>query len=280
MKQAAIFDLDGVIVDTARFHYLAWKRLAAELGFQFTEAQNERLKGVSRMQSLEYLLDSGGLQNRFSQEEKEKMAARKNRWYGELIATLTEKDLLPGAECLLKELKAAGVAVVLGSASKNAPPILKSLGIQELFDAVVDGNMVQEAKPDPQVFTLGAELVGIPYEDCAVFEDSQAGIEAANRAGMYSIGVSRAGALQGCKEQIADLSLIGETSWYQKILLSSSEGDQNYKNRFYDKRKKGAASMRRAALLPHGKAILGKSAGRAGRLRMQRGRLLRSLVCP
>ena len=212
MKQAAIFDLDGVIVDTARFHYLAWKRLAAELGFQFTEAQNERLKGVSRMQSLEYLLDSGGLQNRFSQEEKEKMAARKNRWYGELIATLTEKDLLPG---------------VLGSASKNAPPILKSLGIQELFDAVVDGNMVQEAKPDPQVFTLGAELVGIPYEDCAVFEDSQAGIEAANRAGMYSIGVSRAGVLQGCKEQIADLSLIGETSWYQKILLSSSEGDQS-----------------------------------------------------
>lgn len=227
MKQAAIFDLDGVIVDTARFHYLAWKRLAAELGFQFTEAQNERLKGVSRMQSLEYLLDSGGLQNRFSQEEKEKMAARKNRWYGELTATLTEKDLLPGAERLLKELKAAGVAVVLGSASKNAPPILKSLGIQELFDAVVDGNMVQEAKPDPQVFTLGAELVGIPYEDCAVFEDSQAGIEAANRAGMYSIGVSRAGALQGCKEQIADLSLIGETSWYQKILLSSSEGDQS-----------------------------------------------------
>ena len=164
MKQAAIFDLDGVIVDTARFHYLAWKRLAAELGFQFTEAQNERLKGVSRMQSLEYLLDSGGLQNRFSQEEKEKMAARKNRWYGELIATLTEKDLLPGAERLLKELKAAGVAVVLGSASKNAPPILKSLGIQELFDAVVDGNMVQEAKPDPQVFTLGAELVGIPMK--------------------------------------------------------------------------------------------------------------------
>lgn len=203
------------------------EKAGAELGFQFTEAQNERLKGVSRMQSLEYLLDSGGLQNRFSQEEKEKMAARKNRWYGELIATLTEKDLLPGAECLLKELKAAGVAVVLGSASKNAPPILKSLGIQELFDAVVDGNMVQEAKPDPQVFTLGAELVGIPYEDCAVFEDSQAGIEAANRAGMYSIGVSRAGALQGCKEQIADLSLIGETSWYQKILLSSSEGDQS-----------------------------------------------------
>ena len=115
---------------------------------------------------------------------------------------------------------------MLGSASKNAPPILKSLGIQELFDAVVDGNMVQEAKPDPQVFTLGAELVGIPYEDCAVFEDSQAGIEAAN-AREVSIGVSRAGALQGCKEQIADLSLIGETSWYQKILLSSSEGDQS-----------------------------------------------------
>ena len=111
---------------------------------------------------------------------------------------------------------------MLGSASKNAPPILKSLGIQELFDAVVDGNMVQEAKPDPQVFTLGAELVGRRK-----FEDSQAGIEAANRAGMYSIGVSRAGALQGCKEQIADLSLIGETSWYQKILLSSSEGDQS-----------------------------------------------------
>lgn len=228
MKRAAIFDLDGVIVDTARFHYLAWKRLAAELGFHFTEAQNERLKGVSRMQSLEFLLDSGGLQNRFSQEKKEQMAARKNQWYGELIATLTEKDLLPGAEQLLKELKKMGVAIVLGSASKNAPPILKSLGIEDLFDAVVDGNMVQKAKPDPQVFTLGADLVQIPYKDCAVFEDSQAGIDAADKAGMYSIGISKASVLRGCQEQIADLSQVRETRWYQKILtLSSSEREQN-----------------------------------------------------
>ena len=169
MKQAAIFDLDGVIVDTARFHYLAWKRLAAELGFQFTEAQNERLKGVSRMQSLEYLLDSGGLQNRFSQEEKrEDGGAEKPVVRGADRHTDGKRTCCQAPNAFLKELKAAGVAVVLGSASKNAPPILKSLGIQELFDAVVDGNMVQEAKPDPQVFTLGAELVGIPYEDCAV----------------------------------------------------------------------------------------------------------------
>ena len=179
------------------------------------------------MQSLEYLLDSGGLQNRFFPGGKREDGGAEKPVVRGADRHTDGKGPAARRRTPLKELKAAGVAVVLGSASKNAPPILKSLGIQELFDAVVDGNMVQEAKPDPQVFTLGAELVGIPYEDCAVFEDSQAGIEAANRAGMYSIGVSRAGVLQGCKEQIADLSLIGETSWYQKILLSSSEGDQS-----------------------------------------------------
>lgn len=185
--QLAIFDLDGVICDTAKYHYLAWKRLAQELGFDFTEKDNERLKGVSRMRSLEILLEVGGLEK--TEEEKAKLAEKKNTWYVEYILQMDSSELLPGVLDFLEELKENEVKLALGSASKNARTILQRLGITPLFDAIVDGNLVTKAKPDPEVFTLGAELLGIPPENAVVFEDAEAGIEAALAAGMKVIGV-------------------------------------------------------------------------------------------
>lgn len=166
--QLAIFDLDGVICDTAKYHYLAWKRLAQELGFDFTEKDNERLKGVSRMRSLEILLEVGGLEK--TEEEKAKLAEKKNTWYVEYILQMDSSELLPGVLDFLEELKENEVKLALGSASKNARTILQRLGITPLFDAIVDGNLVTKAKPDPEVFTLGAELLGIPPENAVVFE--------------------------------------------------------------------------------------------------------------
>lgn len=189
MISTCIFDLDGVLVDTAKYHYLAWKRLAEELGFAFSEEQNEALKGVSRMASLDILLSAGGLKESFTPEQKEEMAARKNGWYVEYISRMTPAEILPGVEDFLRELKKEGIKIALGSASRNAPMILDRTGITAYFDAVVDGSMVSNAKPDPQVFLLGAELTGSQPAQCVVFEDAEAGIEAASRAGMRSVGV-------------------------------------------------------------------------------------------
>ncbi len=187
--RCAIFDLDGVLVDTAKYHYLAWKELARQLGFEFLPEQNERLKGVSRMTSLNILLETGGLQNRFSEEEKERMAAKKNARYIEYVSQMEESELLAGAKELLQQLKTRGIKTALGSASKNAPLILNNVGIAPLFDVIVDGNRISTAKPNPEVFTLGADMLRIPYSSCLVFEDSEAGLQAAKRAGMYAIGI-------------------------------------------------------------------------------------------
>lgn len=189
MIKACIFDLDGVIVDTARYHYLAWRRLADELGFVFTEEDNERLKGVSRMASLGILLETGGMQDKFGCGEKDEMAARKNAWYVEYISRMKADEILPGAARFLKEVKAAGIKTALGSASKNAGIILSRVGLSRMFDVVVDGTMVAEAKPEPQIFLLGAWLAGVEPRHCVVFEDAEAGIEAARRAGMRNVGV-------------------------------------------------------------------------------------------
>ncbi len=148
--RAAIFDLDGVIVDTAKYHYLAWKRLANENGFDFTEIDNERLKGVSRVRSLEILLEIGGLT--IDEAAKEKMAAQKNGWYIDYIQNMDASEILPGAVNYLESLRINGIKTALGSASKNAPLILERLGITGLFDPVVDGNNVHLGKPDPEVF--------------------------------------------------------------------------------------------------------------------------------
>ena len=202
--KGAIFDLDGVIVDTARYHFLAWKELADEFGFEFTEKDNERQKGVSRMASLEVLLEVGGITG-LTDEQKETLATKKNNRYVEMLQSLDKSELLEGAEDYLKKIKAEGVKIALGSASKNAPLILEKLGIAELFDAVVDGNSVTKSKPDPEVFLIGAKLLGLDPADCCVFEDAQAGIEAARAAGCSVIAIDKNGVLVDADKNVKTL---------------------------------------------------------------------------
>ena len=185
--KACIFDLDGVIVDTAKYHYLAWRRLARELGFDFSPRQNERLKGVSRMRSLEILLEEGGLT--LSNNEMENAARRKNTWYVDFISTITPDEILPGVPGFLREVRSSGVKSAIGSASKNAGIILDRLQIKELFDVVIDGTQVTKAKPDPEIFLVSAIALHCKPGECLVFEDARAGIEAAKNGGMACVGV-------------------------------------------------------------------------------------------
>lgn len=187
MIRGLIFDLDGVIVDTAKYHYAAWKELAETLDIPFTQKDNERLKGVSRVRSLEIILEIGGLA--LSDEEKDDCAEWKNDRYLEYIRRLRESEILPGAKQFLLDARAAGYRIALGSASKNTGLILEKLRITDLFDAIIDGNKVQKAKPDPEVFLKGAEEIGVPPEECVVFEDAEAGVEAAHNAGMVAVGI-------------------------------------------------------------------------------------------
>ncbi len=192
-RKAFIFDLDGVIVDTAKYHYLAWKELAIQLGFDFTMEQNEQLKGVSRVRSLEILLDIGNIQ--LEEDQKSKYLKEKNEQYLQYIAKMDHTELLPGIDDVLHYLKLNKIPFSLGSASKNARLILETLDLIDLFDAIVDGNDVSTAKPDPEVFLIAAEKLGVQPKDCIVVEDAQAGIEAANKAGMTSIGIGDANIL-------------------------------------------------------------------------------------
>jgi len=182
-----IFDLDGVIVDTAKYHYLAWKKLANELGFEFTEEQNELFKGVSRKRCLEILLDIGGITA--SQEDFDRWMVEKNEDYLAYIENMNESEILPDVPKVLEYLKGKGLPIALGSASKNAQPILEKVKLLGYFDALVDGNNVAKAKPDPEVFLIAAKKLSAKPENCIVFEDAVAGIQAANNVGMASIGI-------------------------------------------------------------------------------------------
>ncbi|WP_456422306.1 beta-phosphoglucomutase [Lutibacter sp.] len=182
-----IFDLDGVIVDTAKYHYLAWRNLANSLGFNFTEKQNEQLKGVSRVKSLEILLKYGDV--KLSEEEKQSLLLEKNKEYLEYVHKMTPKEILPGVNQLLTFLETNNIKFALGSASKNAPLILEKVGLYKRFTAIVDGNDVSKAKPNPEVFLIGAKKIGMNPENCIVVEDAIAGIQAANAAKMISIGI-------------------------------------------------------------------------------------------
>ena len=186
-KKGFIFDLDGVIVDTAKYHYLAWRKLANDLGFEFTKEQNEMFKGVSRKRCLEILLDIGGIDA--TQEQFDTWMVEKNIDYLAYIDEMDESEILPKVKKVLKYLKKKEQPIALGSASKNAVPILEKVGLLTYFDTIVDGNNVTKAKPDPEVFLLAAEQLGVKPQDCIVFEDAVAGIEAANRANMTSIGI-------------------------------------------------------------------------------------------
>ncbi|MCU4165794.1 beta-phosphoglucomutase [Carboxylicivirga caseinilyticus] len=185
--KACLFDLDGVIVDTAKYHYIAWRELAKELGFDFTEEDNERLKGVSRMTSLEILLEIGGVT--LSEEEKIRFADKKNENYRTFILKMQPDEILPGAKSFLEELKTKGIKIALGSASKNAMTILDRLELTYLFEAIIDGTKVSQAKPDPEVFLKGAEELNVKPEECVVFEDAEAGVEAAKAGKMKCVGI-------------------------------------------------------------------------------------------
>lgn len=185
--KACLFDLDGVLVDTAVYHYKAWKRLANAMGFDFTEEQNEQLKGVSRVESLNKILVWGGVKK--TDAEKEELATLKNSWYVDMITKMTPAEVLPGTVDFLTEIHKAGYKLALGSASKNSGIILEKTDLAHFFDEIVDGNMVTKSKPDPEVFLKGAELLGFAPDECVVFEDAVAGVEAAKRGGMKAIGI-------------------------------------------------------------------------------------------
>ena len=185
--KACIFDLDGVIVDTAIYHFKSWKRLADELGINFTLHDNERLKGVSRVRSLEIILEIGNVTK--TEAEQTELASCKNEWYTEMISKMKPDEVLPGAKEFLQLVKNAGIKTALGSASKNAGIILDKTGLTSFFDAVIDGNHVSKAKPDPEVFLKGAEAVQVDPKFCVVFEDAIAGVEAALAGGMKVVGI-------------------------------------------------------------------------------------------
>lgn len=182
-----LFDLDGVIVDTAKYHFLAWKQLADDMGINFTIENNERLKGVSRLQSFEIILELGGIY--MTSQEKEKYCEKKNAVYKEYIMAMTKDEILPGVQRFLADAKDSGYKIALGSASKNSVLILERLQLLSVFDEIIDGTKVKRAKPDPEVFLKGAEVLGLKPQECIVFEDAVAGIRAAHAAGMRAIGI-------------------------------------------------------------------------------------------
>lgn len=185
MLRAFIFDLDGVITDTAEYHFRGWQRLAQEEGLPFTREDNEALRGVSRRESLLLLLKG----RVYPEEKLQEMMARKNNYYLEFIKEITPRDLLPGAKELVEELRAAGYQTALGSASKNAREVIERLGIASLFDAISDGYSVERAKPAPDLFLHAAGQLGLPPSECVVVEDAAAGIEAARAGGFRSVGL-------------------------------------------------------------------------------------------
>ena len=207
-KKAFIFDLDGVIVDTAKYHYLAWKKIASELGIEFTHEHNELLKGVSRVRSLDIILGLGEVDA--SQAQKDQWLIQKNEDYLSYLVDMDQSEILPGVMTVLEFLKTNQQPIALGSASKNARPILEKTGILSYFDAIVDGNDVSNAKPDPEVFLQAAQKLGISNENSIVFEDSVAGIQAANIASMTSIGIGEANILNEAKFNFQDFTYIDE----------------------------------------------------------------------
>ncbi len=188
--KAVIFDLDGVIVSTDSCHYRGWKKMCDEEGIYFDEIINNRLRGVSRAESLEIILERAT--KTYTDDEKIEMMTRKNGYYLEFITELTPDDILPGVMRNLEDLKANGIKIAIGSSSKNTPVILKQIELNGYFDAVSDGNNITNSKPDPEVFLKAADMLGVDYKDCLVVEDADAGIEAGNNANMTTLAVNGA----------------------------------------------------------------------------------------
>ena len=214
-KKAFIFDLDGVIVDTAKYHFSAWQRIAEELGIEFTPEHNEHLKGVSRVRSLDIILELGKVTA--SQEDKNKWLKQKNEDYLSYLTDMDYSEILPGVMPILRFLKENNQPIALGSASKNARPILEKTGIISYFDVIVDGNDVTNAKPDPEVFVRAAKALNIPNENAIVFEDSVAGVQAANIANMTSVGIGDEAILKEAKYIFHDFTFM-DTSFIEALI--------------------------------------------------------------
>lgn len=213
--KAFIFDLDGVIVDTAKYHYLAWQKIAAELNIEFTHEHNELLKGVSRVRSLDIILELGKVEA--SQEDKNRWLVQKNEDYLSYLVDMDASEILPGVFEILKFLKENNQPIALGSASKNARPILEKTGLLSYFDAIVDGNDVTNAKPDPEVFLMAAKLLNTTPENSIVFEDSVAGVQAANIGHMTSVGIGEATTLHEAKYIFKDFTAI-DTQFIEELI--------------------------------------------------------------
>lgn len=214
MIKACIFDLDGVITDSAKYHFIAWRKLANSMGFDFDEVFNEKLKGVSRLASLEMILELGGIEK--TEEEKEQLAYTKNEWYKELLINMTPEDALPGVKDLLDNLKAKGYKIALGSASKNAQPVLNYLEMTDYFEVIIDGTKTTESKPHPQVFLMAAEQLGVKPEETVVFEDAAKGVQAALNGGFTAVGCGSPESLGHAHHVITGLHEIDE-KWISNL---------------------------------------------------------------
>lgn len=203
MKQGVIFDLDGVIVSTDDLHYAAWKNIADKESIPFDETVNHRLRGVSRMESLDIILEKAT--KNYTDDEKIKLATEKNEIYRSSLESLSADDILTGVESLLHSLKQKNIRLAIGSSSKNAVPILQHIGLEKHFDVIVTGNDIRQSKPDPEVFLLAAERMQLASEACVVIEDAQAGIDAARAAGMKAVGVDENLNLQNTDWQLESL---------------------------------------------------------------------------
>jgi len=200
--KACLFDLDGVLVDTAIYHFKAWKMLGENFGYQLTEEQNEQLKGVSRVESLNRILAWASYSA--TEEQKDSWLKEKNDNYLSLISSMNPAEILPGVVYFLDQIKENGYKIALGSASKNAEIILEKTGLMPWFDLIIDGNKVSKSKPDPEVFLKGAEGLGLLPHECIVFEDAQAGVEAAKSGGMKVIGIGEASVLKEADKVISN----------------------------------------------------------------------------
>lgn len=206
MKKGFVFDLDGVITDTAKFHYIAWKTLAKSLDITIDEVFNETLKGLSRMDSLDKILAHGQQENTFSSTEKEALAQRKNEHYVTLLADLSAENLLPGVHTFLIQAKKHMIPCSIASASKNAPMILEKLGVLDFFEHIVDPKTLKKGKPDPEIFVKAAESINVVPKNAVGFEDAQAGILGIKAAGMYAVGISTTETLKGADLQISSMT--------------------------------------------------------------------------
>ncbi len=207
MIKAVLFDLDGVLVSTDEYHYRSWKKLADEEGFDFFDHEfNHKFRGVARMECVEILLRTAGRD--YSQDQKQEIADRKNKYFVDSLSTVTTDALLPGALTTLRELKIRGVKIAIASNSRNAKTIIRQIGIEHFLDTVVDGYGIENSKPDPEIFLLAAKNIGVPPANCIVVEDAVTGIEAARRAGMKALGIGPPDRLPNASIVVPNLSAI------------------------------------------------------------------------